>query len=135
MNRFLKYKISFLDSFIPFSHGNVTFDLLTSGQKYRPGYSDFYNSSVLQEFMKATQIRLHFRGQYYPAGHTGDPRHQYYAVDEITVRGRYLLFVTKVLNALWFFTVSFLLKEGLVVLLKENVVAEILEQARYKLIW
>ncbi|GAB1285872.1 Usherin [Apodemus speciosus] len=77
-----------LPDFIPFSHGNVTFDLLTSGQKYRPGYNDFYNSSVLQEFMKATQIRLHFRGQYYPAGHTVDPRHQYYAVDEITVSGR-----------------------------------------------
>ncbi|NP_067383.3 usherin precursor [Mus musculus] len=77
-----------LPDFIPFSHGNVTFDLLTSGQKHRPGYNDFYNSSVLQEFMRATQIRLHFHGQYYPAGHTVDWRHQYYAVDEIIVSGR-----------------------------------------------
>ncbi|XP_052056319.1 usherin [Apodemus sylvaticus] len=77
-----------LPDFIPFFHGNVTFDLLASGQKSRPGYNDFYNGSVLQEFMKATQIRLHFRGQYYPAGYTVDLRHQYYAVNEITVSGR-----------------------------------------------
>ncbi|XP_028616049.1 usherin isoform X2 [Grammomys surdaster] len=74
--------------FNPFSHGNITFDLLTSGEKHRPGYNAFYNSSALQEFMKATQIRLHLRGQYYPAGHTVDSRHRYYAVDEIIITGR-----------------------------------------------
>ncbi|XP_032771366.1 usherin [Rattus rattus] len=74
--------------FIPFSHGNVTFDLLTSGQKHHPGDYDFYNSSLLQEFMTATQIRLHFRGLYYPAWHTVGSRHRYYAVDEITIIGR-----------------------------------------------
>ncbi|XP_055465169.1 usherin [Psammomys obesus] len=74
--------------FTLFSHGNVTFDLLTPGQKRRPGYNDFYGSSVLQEFMKATQIRLHFRGQHHPAGRTVDPRHRYYAVDEIFISGR-----------------------------------------------
>ncbi|XP_052593935.1 usherin [Peromyscus californicus insignis] len=74
--------------FTPFSHGNVTFDLLTPGQKQRPGYDDFYNSSLLQEFMHATQVRLHFHGQFYPAERTADPRHRYYAVDEITITGR-----------------------------------------------
>lgn len=88
MNSFLKYKISFLDSFTSFSHGNVTFDLLTPGQKQRPGYDDIYNSSLLQEFMHATQVRLHFHGQLYPAERTADPRHRYYAVDEITIIGR-----------------------------------------------
>lgn len=64
MNSFWKYKISFLDSVTSFSHGNVSFGCLTPGprQEQHPGYDDFYNSSLLQEFMEATQVRLHLHG-------------------------------------------------------------------------
>ncbi|XP_040841245.1 usherin [Ochotona curzoniae] len=77
-----------LPTFPPYSHGNVTFSILTPGPNYRPGYNDFYNTPSLQEFVKATQIRFHFQGQYYTTEHTVNHKHRYYAVDEITISGR-----------------------------------------------
>ncbi|EHB00446.1 Usherin [Heterocephalus glaber] len=77
-----------LDKFTPYSRGNVTFSILTPEPKHRPGYNDFYNTPSLQEFIKATQIRLHFRGQYHTADAAVNPRHRYYAVAEITIAGR-----------------------------------------------
>ncbi|KAL1769870.1 usherin, partial [Sigmodon hispidus] len=74
--------------FTSFSHGIVIFDLLTPGQEQHPGYSDVSNSSLLEEFLKATQVRLHFHGQDYPAERSVDLRHRYYAVDEIIISGR-----------------------------------------------
>ncbi|RXN20724.1 usherin [Labeo rohita] len=77
-----------LPSNIPFSRGNITFSMLTPEPNLRPGYNDFYNSASLQEFVRATHVRIHLHGQY----HTQDPavhfRHRYYAVDEITISGR-----------------------------------------------
>uniref|UniRef100_A0A673TE79 Usherin n=1 Tax=Suricata suricatta TaxID=37032 RepID=A0A673TE79_SURSU len=72
----------------PYSHGNVTFSILTPGPNHRPGYNDFYNTPSLQEFVKATQVRLHFYGQYYTTETPVSLRHRYYAVDEITITGR-----------------------------------------------
>ncbi|XP_025748029.1 usherin [Callorhinus ursinus] len=77
-----------LSTFTPYSHGNVTFSILTPGPNHRPGYNDFYNTPSLQEFVKATQIRLHFQGQYYTTETPVSLRHRYYAVDEITITGR-----------------------------------------------
>ncbi|XP_069911419.1 usherin isoform X2 [Oryctolagus cuniculus] len=77
-----------LPNFPPYSHGNVTFSTLAPGPNYRPGYNDFYNTPSLQEFVKATQIRFHFQGQYYTSEPSVDLRHRYYAVDEITISGR-----------------------------------------------
>nr|XP_004672060.2 usherin [Jaculus jaculus] len=77
-----------LSNSTPLSHGNITLSILTPGSKRRPGYNDFYNSPSLQEFVKATQIRLHLHGQYYTTETSADPRHRYYAVDEITISGR-----------------------------------------------
>ncbi|XP_002760562.4 usherin [Callithrix jacchus] len=77
-----------LSNFTPYSRGNVTFSILTPGPNYRPGYNDFYNTPSLQEFVKATQIRFHFHGQYYTTETAVNPRHRYYAVDEITISGR-----------------------------------------------
>lgn len=88
MNSFLWLQISFINSFTPYSHGNVTFSILTPGPNHRPGYNDFYNTPSLQEFVKATQIRLHFYGQYYTTETPVSLRHRYYAVDEITITGR-----------------------------------------------
>ncbi|XP_026107420.1 usherin-like [Carassius auratus] len=77
-----------LPSNIPISRGNITFSILTPEPNLRPGYNDFYNSVTLQEFVRATHVRIHLHGQY----HTQDPavpfRHRYYAVDEITISGR-----------------------------------------------
>ncbi|KAM8817678.1 usherin isoform 1-T1 [Rhynchonycteris naso] len=72
----------------PYSHGNVTFSVVTPGPNHRPGYNDFYNTQSLQEFVKATHIRLHFQGQYYTTKSSISLRHRYYAVNEITVTGR-----------------------------------------------
>ncbi|KAG9336282.1 hypothetical protein JZ751_002629, partial [Albula glossodonta] len=73
---------------VPYSRGNVTFSILTPEPNLRPGYNDFYNTPGLQEFVKASQVRIHLRGQY----HTQEPRvplrHRYYGVDEITISGR-----------------------------------------------
>uniref|UniRef100_A0A7N5KIX5 Usherin n=1 Tax=Ailuropoda melanoleuca TaxID=9646 RepID=A0A7N5KIX5_AILME len=77
-----------LSTFTPYSHGNVTFSVLTPGPNHRPGYNDFYNTPSLQEFVKATQIRLHFYGQYYTTETPVSLRHRYYAVNEITITGR-----------------------------------------------
>uniref|UniRef100_A0A8C1J3X3 Usherin n=1 Tax=Cyprinus carpio TaxID=7962 RepID=A0A8C1J3X3_CYPCA len=77
-----------LPSNIPIYRGNITFSMLTPEPNLRPGYNDFYNSAALQEFVRATHVRIHLHGQY----HTQDPavpfRHRYYAVDEITISGR-----------------------------------------------
>lgn len=78
----------YLNSFTPYSRGNLTFSVLTPEPNHRPGYNDFYNTPSLQEFVKATQVRIHLRGQY----HTNEPwvnfRHRYYGVNEVTVSGR-----------------------------------------------
>nr|KAF6395357.1 hypothetical protein HJG63_009920 [Rousettus aegyptiacus] len=77
-----------LSNFTPYSGGNVTFSILTPGPNHRPGYNDFYNTQSLQEFVKATQIRFHFHGQYYTTEMPVSVRHRYYAVNEITITGR-----------------------------------------------
>ncbi|KAM9466939.1 usherin [Clarias gariepinus] len=73
---------------ISYTNGNITFSMLTPEPNLRPGYNNFYNSATLQEFVRATQVRIHLQGQY----HTRTPhvpfRHRYYAVDEITISGR-----------------------------------------------
>ena len=88
MNSFSWLQIFFINSVTPYSHGNVTFSILTPGPNHRPGYNNFYNTPSLQEFVKATQIRLHFYGQYYTTETPVSLRHRYYAVDEITITGR-----------------------------------------------
>uniref|UniRef100_A0A8D0L665 Usherin n=1 Tax=Sphenodon punctatus TaxID=8508 RepID=A0A8D0L665_SPHPU len=77
-----------LPSFTPYSRGNITFSILTPEPNRRPSYNDFYRSPSLQEFVKATQVRIHLLGQY----HTTEPwvnfKHRYYGIDEITISGR-----------------------------------------------
>ncbi|XP_029085293.1 usherin isoform X2 [Monodon monoceros] len=77
-----------LPNFTPYSRGNVTFSILTPGPNHRPGYNNFYNTPSLQEFVKATQVRLHFHGQYHTTEASVSPRHRYYGVNEITITGR-----------------------------------------------
>ncbi|KAM9109657.1 usherin isoform 1-T1 [Megaptera novaeangliae] len=77
-----------LPNFTPYSRGNVTFSILTPGPNHRPGYNNFYNTPSLQEFVKATQVRLHFHGQYHTTETSVSPRHRYYGVNEITITGR-----------------------------------------------
>lgn len=88
MNSFSWLQISFLNSFTPYSSGNVTFSLLAPGPNHRPGYNDFYNTQSLQEFVKATQVRLHFHGQYYTTEPPASLKHRYYAASEVTITGR-----------------------------------------------
>uniref|UniRef100_A0AAY4ADY9 Usher syndrome type IIa protein homolog n=1 Tax=Denticeps clupeoides TaxID=299321 RepID=A0AAY4ADY9_9TELE len=73
---------------VPYSRGNVTFSMLTPEPNLRPGYNDFYNSPALQEFVRASQVRIHLRGQYHTQQARVPYRHRYYGVDEITISGR-----------------------------------------------
>uniref|UniRef100_F6UDP9 Usherin n=1 Tax=Monodelphis domestica TaxID=13616 RepID=F6UDP9_MONDO len=77
-----------LPNFTPYSRGNVTFSILTPEPNRRPGYNNFYKTPSLQEFVKATQIRIHLFGQYYTTESSVNFRHRYYGVDEITISGR-----------------------------------------------
>nr|XP_009291422.1 usherin [Danio rerio] len=77
-----------LPSDIPYSRGNITFSMLTPEPNLRPGYNDFYNSAALQEFVRATHVRIQLHGQYHTQDATVPFRHRYYAVDEITISGR-----------------------------------------------
>ncbi|XP_025048439.1 usherin-like, partial [Alligator sinensis] len=77
-----------LPSFTPYSHGNVTFSILTPEPNRRPGYNNFYNTPSLQEFVKATQVRFHLLGQYYTSEPNVNFRHRYYGINEITISGR-----------------------------------------------
>ncbi|KAK7153113.1 hypothetical protein R3I93_011118 [Phoxinus phoxinus] len=77
-----------LPSDIPYSRGNITFSMLTPEPNLRPGYNDFYNSAALQEFVRASHVRILLHGQYHTQEATVHFRHRYYAVDEITISGR-----------------------------------------------
>uniref|UniRef100_A0A8B9DD56 Usherin n=1 Tax=Anser cygnoides TaxID=8845 RepID=A0A8B9DD56_ANSCY len=77
-----------LPRFTPYSRGNLTFSVLTPEPNHRPGYNDFYNTPSLQEFVKATQVRIHLRGQYHTNESWVNFRHRYYGVNEVTVSGR-----------------------------------------------
>uniref|UniRef100_A0A3B1J7A9 Usher syndrome 2A (autosomal recessive, mild) n=1 Tax=Astyanax mexicanus TaxID=7994 RepID=A0A3B1J7A9_ASTMX len=73
---------------VPYSRGNITFSMLTPEPNLRPGYNNFYSSTTLQEFVRATHVRIHLQGQYHTRGAHVPYRHRYYAVDEITISGR-----------------------------------------------
>lgn len=74
---------------VPFSGGNITFSLLTPEPNLRPGYNDFYNNPALQKMVHATQVRIHLRGQYHTGAARVLQRHRYYAINEITISGRW----------------------------------------------
>ncbi|XP_022099403.1 usherin-like isoform X2 [Acanthaster planci] len=69
---------------IPYSKGNITFQLLSPEPIARPGYNDFYNTPALLEFVRATQIRVHLQNHY----HITNRRHAYYGIEELTVSAR-----------------------------------------------
>lgn len=85
---FICLSFLYLNSFTPYSYGNLTFSVLTPEPNHRPGYNDFYNTPSLQEFVKATQVRIHMRGQYHTNESWVNFRHRYYGVNEVTVSGR-----------------------------------------------
>ncbi|XP_068597953.1 usherin [Brachionichthys hirsutus] len=72
----------------PYLGGNITFSVLTPEPNLRPGYNDFYNSLALQKMVRATQVRIHLRGQYHSGAAGVNQQHRYYAIKEITVSGR-----------------------------------------------
>lgn len=72
----------------PYSRGNITFSILTSEPNRRPGYNDFYNTPELQEFVKATEVKIHLFGQYHTTMPWVNFKHKYYGIDEITISGR-----------------------------------------------
>ena len=76
--------IPFSSSNIPYSKGNITFQLLSPEPVARPGYNDFYNTPALLEFVRASQVRLVMEGHY----HVSQSRHMYYGIEELTISAR-----------------------------------------------
>ncbi|XP_075060358.1 usherin [Mixophyes fleayi] len=72
----------------PISQGNVTLSLLIPEPNHRPGYNDFYKTPDLQEFVKASLVRIELFGQHHTLDSTVSFRHRYYGISEITVSGR-----------------------------------------------
>ncbi|KAG9484595.1 hypothetical protein GDO78_010137 [Eleutherodactylus coqui] len=72
----------------PYSNGNVTVSLLTPEPNPRPGYNDFYRNQALQEFVKASSVRIQLIGQYHTVDSNVSFRHRYYGIREITISGR-----------------------------------------------
>ncbi|KAM5165253.1 usherin [Mantella aurantiaca] len=75
----------------PYSRGNLTLSLLTPEPNHRPGYNDFHSNTELQEFVKASLVRIQMIGQYYTTRTekpTSSFRHRYYGIGEITISGR-----------------------------------------------
>ncbi|XP_069811529.1 usherin [Dendropsophus ebraccatus] len=72
----------------PYSNGNVTLSLLTPEPNPRPGYNDFYKNQGLQEFVKASLVRIQLTGQYHTLESNVSFRHRYYGIREITISGR-----------------------------------------------
>ncbi|XP_053568734.1 usherin [Bombina bombina] len=75
----------------PFFRKNVTFSLLTPEPNHRPGYNEFFNTPILQEFVKASFLRI----QLFSHNDTEwsdlsaiNLRQRYYGIDEITISGR-----------------------------------------------
>ncbi|XP_060070524.1 usherin-like [Ylistrum balloti] len=69
---------------VPYSKGNITMSLLASEPVARPGYTDFYNTPELQEFVEATRVHLQFIDHYY----VNTLRHEYYGVYDLSVTAR-----------------------------------------------
>ncbi|XP_071494817.1 LOW QUALITY PROTEIN: usherin-like [Diadema antillarum] len=69
---------------VPYSKGNITFQLLAPEPSARPGYNDFYNTPALLEFVRASRVRLVMEGHY----HVTSQRHRYYGIEELTVSAR-----------------------------------------------
>ncbi|XP_041351149.1 usherin-like [Gigantopelta aegis] len=69
---------------VPYSKGNITFNLLAPEPVARPGHSDFYNTPELFQFVKATKIRLQFIDHFY----VKNARHKYYGLYEYIISGR-----------------------------------------------
>ncbi|XP_075195246.1 usherin [Anomaloglossus baeobatrachus] len=72
----------------PYSNGNVTLSLLTPEPNHRPGYNDFYNNQELQEFVKASLIRIQLSDQYHTLETNMSSRYWYYGIREISISGR-----------------------------------------------
>ncbi|XP_018411554.1 PREDICTED: usherin [Nanorana parkeri] len=91
-NGFLQYSDSVnclqIPKDTPYSRGNLTLSLLTPEPNHRPGYNDFHSTTELQEFVKASLVRIQLIGQYYTTESTGSIRHRYYGIGEITISGR-----------------------------------------------
>ncbi|XP_021347323.1 usherin-like [Mizuhopecten yessoensis] len=69
---------------VPYSKGNITMSLLASEPVARPGYTDFYNTPELQDFVEASRIHIQFIDHYY----VNTLRHEYYGVYEFSVTAR-----------------------------------------------
>ncbi|XP_048258912.1 usherin-like [Haliotis rufescens] len=72
---------------IPYSRGNITFNILAPEPVARPGHNKFYNTPELFEFVRAKKLRINFRDHYY-VGQDAQIRHQYYGIYDYTVSAR-----------------------------------------------
>ena len=71
---------------VPYSRGNITFNILSQAPVARPGHNDFYNTPDLYEFVKARSVKVLLKDHYY----VQNLKHRYYGVYEFLVTGRYV---------------------------------------------
>lgn len=69
---------------VPYSRGNITYNILSQAPVSRPGHNDFYNTPELYSFVRATRVRVSLKDHYYAM----NPRHQYFGIYEFLVTGR-----------------------------------------------
>ena len=69
---------------MPYSKGNITFNILSPEPVARPEYNNFYGTTELHEFVKAVRVRVRLQGHFYAV----DQRHNYNALYSFAVTGR-----------------------------------------------
>ncbi|CAG2235417.1 USH2A [Mytilus edulis] len=76
--------LQFVQDDIPYSGGQITFKILSPEPVTRPAYNQFYETPELQDFVKASIIKITLEDHYY----SNHFRHEYFGMSEITVSGR-----------------------------------------------
>jgi len=69
---------------LPYSRGNITFNILSQSPIARPGHNDFYSTPDLYSFVKASSVRITLKDHYYVT----NPKHNYFGIYELLVTGR-----------------------------------------------
>lgn len=69
---------------VPYSEGQITFNLLSTEPVPRPAHNKLYQTPDLQEFLQASLVRITLMGHYY----VNHFRHGYFGLSELIVGGR-----------------------------------------------
>ena len=91
----------------PYSKGSITFTVVASD---RPGFTDYYSNPTMQQFVQASRVRVRFQGHF----HVSNIRHEYFALYELRVSGRWGKLQGRIPMEDFFFLLFFLGGKGCV---------------------